>query len=140
MKILLLLTLSLSLSLSALSQDRWKLHHGGKILVQAVEENEAKNKATLTVGALKKSGFLLVNYTEEEKPQGWQRYIAVYDASDNELFQKPTASLKIQNTQLRTWSKKAKKLKIYSWSLPTDPQKAALVRVRRVHLATLTIQ
>lgn len=139
MKIALLL-LTLSLSLSSLAQDRWKLHHGGKILVQALEENEAKNKATLTTAALKKPGFLLVNFTEEEKQQGWQRYIAVYDASDNELMQKPAASLKLQNAQLRTWSKRAKKLRIYTWSLPTDPQKAALVRVRRVHLATLTIK
>jgi hypothetical protein len=83
---------------------------------------------------------LSIAYIEGEAQKGWIRTTTFVNESDSELASFKGNKVSIQNTALRPLFKKAGVLKIYTMSLPSDPKQAALVRVRRVHVATVTLE
>ena len=87
----------------------------------------------------KKKDFYL-SYVEKDKDNEWEREIIIFGENDHDLFRQKSSKLKISNTKLLSLFKKSNKLKIYTISLPKDPAKRAVVRVRRVHLVTLELK
>lgn len=122
------------------AQNSWKVIHNGRQKLQAAAESTVKNVLLFRRSDLKAGGALQVSFTEPKKQKDWQRVIAVFDDKDNELLQQTGNALKIDNANLDALAKTAKVIKIFTWSLPTDPNMAAAVRVRRVHLCTLIIK
>ncbi len=120
--------------------DTWKIVHNGKLLLQSSTEDPSKNTKTIKVADLKKSGYLWINYTENEKQKGWKRIIALFDDNDHELLKHGGNSLRVTNPHLRSLANKYRTIHIYTWSLPTDPKVAATVRVARVHLCTIVLK
>jgi hypothetical protein len=120
--------------------DSWKVEHNGKTKLKATAENEDKNVITIKKEDLKKTGTFLVAYKEVSSERGWQRSITLFDVKDNELLKSESALLKIPNSKLSSLANSHKILKIYTWSLPTDPAVAATVRIRRIHLCTILIK
>lgn len=139
MKTLLLLVLTF-LNVHAVQQDCWTVTHNNKLLLQVSKEDETANLVPVNKKALKKSGHLTVNYTENNKQKDWVRTIALVDENGNELLKQSGTVLKVGNAKLASLANIYKTIKIYSWAVPSDPQLAATVRVRRVHLCTLTLK
>jgi hypothetical protein len=121
------------------AQDKWKVYHNSVLQLKSAEEVPEKNGFGLRIAALNKEGALSIVYTEAPKQKDWKRTIMFVDESNNEVLRKAGFSVKIGNTVLKSLFKKTKTLQVYTISLPADPAKAALVRVRRVHLATITL-
>lgn len=138
MKIFIALLLLLGTFNKGYSQDSWKIIHNGVPLLQSKVEDAEKNTIAIRIPALSKTGFLSVVYSEKPKQKDWKRTIMIVDDDDSELWRKEGSAVKIENIVLRSYFKKSSILKVYTMALPSDPEKAALVRVRRVHLATIT--
>jgi len=59
---------------------------------------------------------------------------------DSVLFEKSGGNLlTISNSNLKKYVANQNGFKIYTWSLPKDSNKAALIRIRRIHLCTIEI-
>jgi hypothetical protein len=122
------------------AQDSWKLIHNGTQKLQANAEDAVKNTIAINKAALTKKGCLKVTYTARNQQKDWKRTIALFDEKDAELLQQDGALLKVSNARLKTLSDLAAIIKVYTWSLPADPDVAATVRVRRIHLCTIVIK
>ena len=135
----LIITLFVFMLFSSLAYSQsWKITANGKTLLKANSENEAANQISLKTSSLNKKGLNLC-YTEgKNKQKGWERIIAVYDSSGKELKEQKGTCMLLSRDSLRSYLKNSSIVKIYTWALPTDPKLKALVRVRRVHLATIS--
>jgi len=135
-----LLLVALAISTLVMAQnDTWKLSHNGKIRLTASEENE-KNRVEIRAAELNKKGLLSIAYKEGQPQPDWQRELMIYDPADNDLLRQQGSLLKISNAELKKLFGKSKTLVVYTMSLPKDPNLAATVRVRRVHLCTLVLK
>jgi hypothetical protein len=121
------------------AQDRWTVTHNGKEVVVATTEDTVANKVTATHGDLKKWGVLRIKYKEVPERPDWKRTLLIVDSGQTELKAVSGNTLKLRNRVLRKWLRNSGKLFIYTSSIPADPERAATVRVRRVHLCTLLI-
>ena len=141
MKALLLVFALITLNAVAMSQDSWKIVHNGKERINTSEEDESTNRFSITAEDLRKSdNFLWVVYKEAEKEKGWKRVIALFDEKDNEIVKHGGDLFKVYNGSLRSYIRGRKELRVFTWSLPTDPNVAATIRIRRVHLGTIEIK
>jgi hypothetical protein len=140
MKTLFLLLFASIVGFSAQAQDSWMVVHGGKIRLQSSEEDEKKNVVSIKAADLKKTGHLLISYIEAEKQKDWKRTIMFVGPNDKELLKIEGPVARLQNAKLKALAAKSKTIKVYTISLPTDPDVAATVRVRRVHLCTLSVK
>ena len=121
--------------------DSWILTHNNKPRINSTGENEATNVFTIKAADLKKNGQVFINYKEAKKQKDWKRTLAVLDAQDNELIKYSGSIYKIGNSKLNSlYAQGVRTIKIYTWALPTDPELASRIRVRRVHLATINME
>ncbi len=138
MKMLLTLLLSFGALTMSFAQDSWKVTHNGKVRLQTGEENAEGNAFAVRIADFNKTGSLSVTFTGAGNNRDWIRTIMVVDESDTELETGKGSTFSITNAKLRGLFKKSPVLKVYTMAIPSDPKKAALVRVRRVHLATIS--
>ena len=140
-RIALILTLIVC-GLAGYSQASWKIKLHGKVLLGASVENEINNIKKVKISNLDKTGTLDILIKEGKSMEGWKRSLLFFDENDNELLRidSTTGTTRLKNTQIKKKINNSKKLKIYTVALPTDPNKAAAIRVRRVHLCTLEWQ
>lgn len=123
-----------------MTQDSWKVCFDKKNLLETSEENEEKNLLKISAADLKKYKSFIISYTETEPQKGWRRTIAIYDTNDKELSKQTGNKLTLKSSTVKNLLQTSKTLKIYTVSLPTDPNLAAQIRVRRVHLCTLVLE
>ncbi len=123
------------------AQDSWKIKLNGKILLSSNAENETKNTKKIKKTGLNNTGSLDIVYKDVDPVSGWKRSLLFFDENDNELIRKDSikGTTKITTRSLKLLFTERKKIKIYTVSLPADPNLAASVRVRRVHLCTLEL-
>ena len=121
--------------------NTWTVEHNRAVLLKATGENVAKNVVVLKAKDLKIEGQLYINYKEAEPLKDWKRTFAVFDEKDNELMSYSGSSFKISNGKLRSLASDGiETIKIYTWALPTDPDLASRIRIRRVHLCTVKLE
>lgn len=138
MRILFLLGVLL-LGTSASVPDSWKITFNSRILLFTSSENAEKNKLSISKAELLNNGPLVISYSRKPE-KGWKREISVVDKSENELVKKGNNKVSISSSQLKKIIDKGiTTVHVYSWAIPTDPKKAAVVRVRRVHLCTIIV-
>jgi len=135
---LLFLTFAICTSLMA-QNDQWKVTHNAKVRLSTSEENE-KNSIEIKTADVNKKGLLSIAFKEGVPQPDWQRELIIFDPADNELLKQKGSLLKVQNADLKKLFGKSKTLMVYTMSLPKDPNLAATVRVRRVHLCTLVLK
>ncbi|HEY0068279.1 MAG TPA: hypothetical protein VGB46_12970 [Flavisolibacter sp.] len=140
MKTLFLVLFASIAGFCAEAQDSWMVVHGGKIRLKSSEENEEKNIVGIKAADLKKTGHLLISYIEAEKQKDWKRTIIFVGPGEKELLKVEGPVARVQNAKLKALAAKSKTIKVYTISLPSDPNVAATVRVRRVHLCTLSVK
>ena len=122
-------------------KDNWKVYQNKKLLISANEESETKNIRSINKTDLNKIGDLIVTYEEANPDKEWKRTIAIFDEQDQNLFEKAEINkIQISNVDLKKIIKDKTKIKIYTWAIPKDPAKAAVIRIRRVHLCTLELK
>jgi hypothetical protein len=125
---------------AAASEASWKVSLGKKVLLKATGEDENANVITLRRADLKKKASFTLSYVPESgQSAGWNRTITVYGANDTELQQHKGNKLTLSNYALAQLVKGKDQVKIYTMAIPSDKRKAALVRVRRMHLVTINI-
>jgi len=121
--------------------DNWKVYHNKQLLLSTSEESEAKNTRSINKVDLDKIGELIVMYEAGILDKEWKRSIAIFDEKDSTLFEKAEINkIQVTNTDLEKMFRGKTKIKIYTWAIPKDPAKAAVIRIRRVHLCTLELK
>jgi hypothetical protein len=140
--LLTLLLISTFTMTNAKSQGSWKIKFENKTLLSASTENETANTRQLKKADLSKNAFLQIDYKETDADKkDWVRSFLFFDENDNELLRKENIkSPKLSSAELTKLFHERKKLKIYTVSLPSDPELASRVRIRRVHLCTLELK
>ncbi len=123
-----------------LSQDTWRVSLNNKTLLSTSVENADKNIVVVPSSQLRQASYLAVRYTEANKKKKWERTIALYNDQDAELYHQEGSQLKIKTGELSRLFKDSRSIKIYTWSLPTDPQMKQIIRIRRIHLCTLLLK
>ena len=117
-------------------EPRWTFKHRDAILLTAYTESDSANVVNLSKKDLK-AGKYFFTYTGVNKDSGLVRTLTIVDPADREVYQCKEGSFTLTAKQLKKLIKDAKTLRIYTMAIPSDPAKAAIVRVRRVHLCTL---
>lgn len=126
----------------SLHAGSWEIKWNKKIILETGKENEAVNIRKLKSSDLKKKYFLEISYKESDtqKEKEWKRSFIFSDENDSELLRKDsTRNIKIPAAELKKLFGNKKKIKIYTLAIPTDPDLAARVRIRRLHLCTLEL-
>ena len=112
--------------------------------------NRSKNIIKIKKAHLSKQGILTVSYIKTPADSIWNRSVMLADSSGNMIGENIEAAVSENNPQLINFPLtntifkellvKHKKLKIYTVAIPSDPAKAAAVRVRRVHVCTIELK
>lgn len=133
--------------LSAHAQDPyssyWTVSWNKKVILLSHASDETANTRTIKRSDLKKNYQLELTYKEGDPKMDkeWKRSIMVFDENDKELLRKDsTWYIKIKADELKKLFGDKKRLNIYTVATPVDPDLAARVRVRRVHLCSLIIK
>lgn len=122
------------------AQDSRKVKLNNKTILNTTNEDEAANSKPITAAEWANNGSLEVCYKEKKPQKDWRRSIFFVDENDNELIRKDgVTKVKISVAELKQAFAGKKQIRIFTISLPTDPDLAARVRVRRVHLCTLEL-
>lgn len=139
MKQILFLLLILMAPAAFAQKGGWVLQQNSKTIFSALVENETKNILQLQRHhfAPKQQYRLVYRVTTA---RGWKRYFICTTAGGEELKGGEGSTLTFTSADLKTWTQQHKALQFYTWALPADPAKAATVRVRRVHLLTLSVE
>jgi hypothetical protein len=139
MKIISIFFTTLFLASMAIAQtDSWKIFHNKNLLLSTSTEDESKNVKHVKKTEFDKSGELSIEYKAAIPDKEWQRTFSIVDEKDSVLFEKTGVDeLKISNSTLKKFTGNQNKIRIYTWLLPKDAAKAALIRIRRVHLCTI---
>jgi hypothetical protein len=142
MKIVALISIFFSSAIIGYSQDSWKVKLNSKLILGSAVENEIANTKKVKLSDLDKHGTLDILYKQANHREGWKRSLLFFDENDNEILRLDSVqtTTRIKNTQIKKRLNRSKTLKIYTVTLPTDPNKAAAIRVRRVHLCTIEWQ
>ncbi len=141
MKSILFIAATLFCFFAVAQKNTWKIYHNNKLLINTGEESEEKNVCAITKTQLDKKGSLMVIYEEGKPDIEWKRTIAFLDDKSNIIFEKNEVSkIQVPNAELKKFFKGKVRIKIYTWAIPKDPAKAALVRIRRIHLCTLLMK
>ncbi len=141
MKKIFFFLLLINFAIISSAQDSWKVFFNKTECLKSNEENESKNIISITQASLNKGGELAITYIEDEPQKDWRRIISIFDKNDNELFKKENVRmLKIPNARVKNLFKNKSSLHIYTWALPNDPDLAARIRIRRVHLCTIELK
>lgn len=129
--------------MEVVKENSWTIKWNKKVLLQTSEENETANTRKIKKADLSKKYCLEIIYKESDpaKEKEWKRSFLFFGNTDNEVLRKDsTLNIKIPAAELKKLFSNQKKIRIYTMAIPTDPDLAARVRVRRVHLCTLELQ
>jgi hypothetical protein len=129
--------------MEVIKQDTWKVKWNKKVILESSRENETANTKKINKAELSRKYCLEIAYTASDpaKQKEWKRSFLFFGDNDNELLRKDsTHSITLTAAELNNLFGDQKKIKIYTIAIPTDPDLAARVRVRRVHLCTLQLQ
>jgi hypothetical protein len=126
----------------ASAQDSWKIKLNSKAVLSATTEDETTNTKKIKRTELDGKGSLDVLYKSSKPATEWIQSLMFYGETDNEVFRKDsvTGTTQIKLATLKELFGTKSKIRIFTIAIPSDPDLAARVRVRRVHLCTLELQ
>jgi len=140
MKKLLLLISAFVISMTIYGQQRWTVSHQKMVILTNVEEDPESNTITLSKSSLSQEGNL--TFTFKINDGTVNRTLMADDSSrvgikSWENIKKTTS---ISNAELKKLFNGRTKIMFYFTEIPKDPAKAAVVRMRPVHLCTLMLK
>jgi hypothetical protein len=117
---------------------------GKTIEVNLDDENPTNTLAINTALPSTRTGKLKIVNKNWQTEKEWKRTFSIYSNTDVVIATvKPCKSGSIYELSLKTFVSKIVKgetYSLYTIAIPKDPKKAALVRVRRVLVCTITIK
>jgi hypothetical protein len=150
MKKILLLLLLISVTHMVKAQLPWKVKLGSKYVLQTTEEDEEKNILVIKNSKIGTKNNLTLSYKIPADEKEWVRTVMFDDMNGSTIAENSSLSVAkkgtstisyfIANKQLSLLLNKYKKITVYVTSIPSDPEKAAMVRVRKVHVCTISLQ
>ena len=140
MKKLFLLITAFIFSMTIYGQQRWTVSHQKMVILKNVEEDPESNTITVTKSSLSQEGNL--TFTFKINDGTVNRTLMADDSSrvgikSWENIKKTTS---ISNAELKKLFNGRTKIMFYFTEIPKDPAKAAVVRMRPVHLCTLMLK
>lgn len=140
MKKLFLLITVFIISMTIYGQQRWTVSHQKMVILKNVEEDPESNTITVTKSSLSQEGNL--TFTFKINDGTVNRTLMADDSSrvgikSWENIKKTTS---ISNAELKKLFNGRTKIMFYFTEIPKDPAKAAVVRIRPVHLCTLMLK
>jgi len=140
MKKLFLLITVFIISMTIYGQQRWTVSHQKMVILKNVEEDPESNTITVTKSSLSQEGNL--TFTFKINDGTVNRTLMADDSSrvgikSWENIKKTTS---ISNAELKKLFNGRTKIMFYFTEIPKDPAKAAVVRMRPVHLCTLVLK
>lgn len=127
------------------AQLPWKVKLGSKIILKTTGEDAVKNVVKIKASLLSSKNNFRLSYTMPADEADWIRTLMVDDSTGAGTMIDPPkikkgkteASFTISGKKLKELLTKHHKLKLYFTSIPSDPEKAMLVRPRKVHICTI---
>ncbi len=140
MKKILLTFLSLAFFIMAQSQESWTICYGKKTILKKVSEDRVKNTFAINKSSLTTN----IKFTIQLHAVDTANNITLMANLDNsntvKEWEYTGKSFNIGSSELKTLFGSGNKLDFYYRSIPKDPEKAAVVRIRPVHICTITLK
>ncbi|MBL7746903.1 MAG: hypothetical protein JNM19_05710 [Chitinophagaceae bacterium] len=140
MKKLFLLTGLLFTLTTMQAQTKWTVSCTGKAVLKNVTEDTEKNILKIKRSSLSKTGNISIAF--DKKDTAAIRTIMADDTNRSGLknWEDVTKPVTITNAELQELFTGRNRIELYYTEIPRDPAKAALVRVRPVHLCSVILQ
>lgn len=119
--------------------DSWEIFHNRKeVATFKYSDDNDERKIVLLNRSLDEPGFFIITYKPVPDQEEWNRNFVITDSNGRDLKKfENTTQFKVHNSEIARLMESRPKLKIYTWALPKDPEKAAAIRVRRILLCTI---
>jgi len=141
------LTLLLSVfGIAAMAQEQSFKITAQKQIVTAYINGDNTNKKIVINTSEKIANVqrMMIRSLRPELDAEWKRTFAITDDNDKAEFtftdEKSTGVFTISLKELADTLKKGQRYKLYTMAIPLDPAKAAIVRVKRILIATIEVQ
>ncbi len=140
MKKTILLLSILCCSAVVFGQQRWTVSHQQKTILNNAGEDEKKNIIVIKKASLSLSGCLTIRFKINDGTVN--RTLMADDSSRVGLmsWENVKKTISIKNADLKKLFAGRNKLLLYFTEIPKDPAKAAVVRMRPIHICTLVLK
>ncbi len=122
------------------STDNWEICFNKQSIFKGTDD-QLNKIAFLKAAGIEKNDCITITYKMENVDTGWKRTFYINDSADNNIktivLNKQTGSVSVNASVLQEMIDKKQPVFIYTTSLPKDPSKAAVVRVRRIFLCKI---
>ena len=124
------------------AQTGWTVSYQKKVLLKNAVEDKEKNVVNIKKSTLKSTVFLQLNPVDADTAYN----ITIEAEAVGEEFtglkswEYSGKAVSISGTELKTLFTGRKKLAFYYTAIPKDPNLAAVVRVRKVHICTVNLK
>lgn len=122
------------------AQQNWCVDYQKTSLLKKVSEDKEKNNVTITKSSLEKSGELVITFNLPDKSITRTVMADNIDGSGIESWEMVKKKLSVQVAVLKKMMADKEQIEFYMTEIPSDPEKAAVVRVRKIHLFTLRVK
>ena len=120
--------------------DHWEVLFNNKVVFRGSDEQE-DNTLQFKTTNFKKTDCFTIKYMAENAQNSWNRTFYINGKEDNNIktmvVSKQSGKISVSASLLSEMMNKKAPVFIYTTSLPTNPAKAAAVRVRRILLCKL---
>lgn len=122
------------------AQQRWTVSYQKKIKLKSVEEDPENNTIRIKRSRLSAAGDLIITFAINDGTVN--RTVMADDSSRSGIknWENVNKKLSIKAAELQKLFQSRDKILFYFTEIPKDPEKAAVVRMRPVHLFTLVIK
>lgn len=140
MKKIFFLGLLLSAFFISGAQTSWSVSCSGKPILKNASEAPQKNVLSIKRSSLKKSGNITISFDKADSTSIRTLMADDSNRSGIKSWEDVTKPVVITNAELKQLFTGRNTIHFYFTEIPRDPAKAALVRVRPVHLCTVSAQ
>jgi hypothetical protein len=140
MKSIILTLISLVFFTMAQSQESWTICYGKKTILKKVAENKQKNLFTISKSSLSTNSKLTIQLHEVDTTNYITLMANLEDGTNLKEWEYAGKTFIIPASELKSMAGTNSKLLFYYRSIPKDPEKAAVVRIRPVHVCTISIK
>lgn len=140
MKRIILTILAFTFLTMAQSQESWTICYGKKSILKKVPESKEKNSFTLSKSSLTSNAKLTIQLHAVDTANNITLMANLDNGNNVKEWEYNNKTFSIAAGELKTLFGSERKLHFYYRSLPKDPEKAAVVRIRPVHVCTITLK
>lgn len=140
MKKLILTILTFTFLTMAQSQESWTICYGKKSILKKVSEDKEKNSFTISKSSLTSNAKLTIQLHAVDTANNITLMANLDNSNTVKEWEYTGKTLSITASELKKIIGQNNKLDFYYRSIPKDPEKAAVVRIRPVHVCTITLK